>query len=192
VVDQVERKPELPIALLVGLILEVLILFLALVNGDSNAEVFKLAARYSGRLSLAVYLFAFHVFTIAFVRGSDPGFEKAHRIVTTFALLHLIHLGFVAMNVRLNAIELVPYKLAGGALAYAVIVVYPLVMQRFRTKLSVHLVYFLYVGSVMAITLLPVSRALSKERSLDRCSSSALASCSLPCCCTRLCSCEGK
>ena len=147
-------KPELPIALLVGLILEVLILVLALVNGDSNDEVFKLAARYSGRLSLAVYLFAFHVFTTAFVRGSDPDFDKPHRIVMTFAVLHLIHLGFVAMNVRLNAIELVPYKLAGGALAYAMIVVYPLVMQRFRTALSVHLVYFLYVGAVMAITLL--------------------------------------
>jgi hypothetical protein len=34
------------------------------------------------------------------------------------------------------------------------IVVYPLVMLRFRETLGVHLVYFLYVGAVMAITLL--------------------------------------
>lgn len=149
-----ERTLKLCTVLLVGLSLEALIWVLALAHGGNNAEVFKLAARYSGRLSLAVYLFAFHLFATAVARGSSPGINAAQRVVLVFAVLHLIHLGFVAMNVHLNGIELVPFKLAGGALAYAMVVVYPFVMLRFRTVLTAHLVYFLYVGAVMAITLL--------------------------------------
>ena len=88
-------------------------------------EVFRLAARWSGRLSLLVYLIAFHVFATNIRPLKNAGERKIHKMVVVFCMLHFIHLGFVGANLQLNNIALVPYKLVGGALAYALILVYP-------------------------------------------------------------------
>ncbi len=67
-----------------------------------------------------------------------------------FAVLHVIHFGFLATNVILNNIPIVPVKLTGGALAYLMIVLAPLVLH--KLKLGWQLVYFYYVSLVMLIT----------------------------------------
>jgi len=56
------------------------------------------------------------------------------------------------MNVNLNAVTLIPFKLAGGALASLMIFLYPLFFERIKHKKAIHAIYFLYVGFVMAMT----------------------------------------
>lgn len=133
-----------------GVLLEVLLFGFAWVHHESFEEVFRHAARWSGRLSLVVYLLAFHVFATSFRRKA---MGLAQRMIILFCVLHFIHLGFVGLNIRLNHIPLVPYKLAGGALAYAMILVYPFLVDRVKEKVATHLIYFYYVGTVMAITI---------------------------------------
>lgn len=67
-----------------------------------------------------------------------------------FAALHLIHFGFLATNIYLNEIELVPVRLIGGILAYLMIVLAPFQLYRLRTPFQ--LVYFYYVSFVMIMT----------------------------------------
>lgn len=64
----------------------------------------------------------------------------------------MIHFGFLATNVVLNNIPIVPVKLTGGALAYLMIVLAPLVLH--KLKIGWQLVYFYYVSLVMFITYL--------------------------------------
>ena len=137
--------------LFVGIVLELLILGFVYSDNDGTGEVFRYAARYSGRLSLLVFIITFGVF--AFNRNKSSGDTVVRGWAILFAVLHVIHLWFVALNIHLNEIVMVPFKLAGGALAYAMIVVYPFVLHRVRSGWP-HLVYFYYVGLVMAVTLL--------------------------------------
>ena len=60
---------------------------------------------------------------------------------------------FLSASVYSNQIPIIPFKLAGGFLAYLGIVIYPFYVKRIR-PLSVHLIYFYYVGTVMAATFL--------------------------------------
>jgi hypothetical protein len=56
------------------------------------------------------------------------------------------------MNVKLNFVTLIPHKLAGGILAYLMILLYPIFFERIKNKKIIHAIYFLYVGFVMAMT----------------------------------------
>ncbi|MCU0325346.1 MAG: hypothetical protein MUF45_08860 [Spirosomaceae bacterium] len=47
---------------------------------------------------------------------------------------------------------MIPYKLAGGFLAYSMILVYPFFLERPNLPRFFHLIYFYYVGIVMVIT----------------------------------------
>jgi peptidoglycan/LPS O-acetylase OafA/YrhL len=100
-----------------------------------------------------MYLLAFHFFAVGQRSRSKEGMERAWLALVVFAVMHFIHLGFVAMNVHFNAIHVVPAKLAGGALAYAMILIYPFAYRRLQEKRVLHLVYFGYVGLVMVITI---------------------------------------
>lgn len=137
--------------LLLGILAEGLIFLICyLVHPEIN-EVFRHAARYSGRLSALVFIGSFYVFASSYpkVLRENP---LLINLLTVFAVLHLIHFGFLASNVYLNEIPLVPEKLTGGALAYLMIVVAPFVLH--RLKLGFQLVYFYYVSIVMIITYL--------------------------------------
>lgn len=115
---------------------------------DQPEEIFRHAARYSGRLSLLIYLFAFSYFALTFTDKRAGVMATLKKIVTIFCVLHIIHFGFLATNVWLNGIELVPYKLAGGILGYSFIVLYPFFIDRIKNK-KLHFIYFLYLGIVM-------------------------------------------
>ena len=131
-----------------GIVLEVVILSVCYSQSESIAETWKYAARYSGRLSLIVFLIAMWQFMLA--KKEELTTIKA--LTGVFAILHYIHLFLLWMNVKANAITLIPYKLAGGALAYLMILLYPLFFDRFKEKKVYHVVYFLYVAFVMAMT----------------------------------------
>lgn len=135
--------------LLIGVAFEVLILgYSYFLFPEEPNEIFRHAARYSGRLSLFVYLFAFSTFTLVFHDGRPGGMASVKKVVIIFCVLHFIHFGFLATNVLMNEIELVPYKLAAGALGYLMILLYPFLMDRIKNK-QLHFVYFLYLGIVI-------------------------------------------
>ncbi|MFS4492994.1 hypothetical protein [Maribacter sp. 2308TA10-17] len=144
-------KRSLKNLLLLGILAE-LVIFSISYWADTSPEVtFRYAARFSGRLSAFTFLFVFYLFAKSFPSSVSQNKSFRNGLIL-FAMLHLIHFGFLATNVYLNEIPLVPTKLAGGALAYVMIVFAPFVLH--KVKPALQLVYFYYVSIVMFVTYL--------------------------------------
>lgn len=92
-------------------------------------ESIRYLARYTARISAVIYLITMYHFV--FNQSNDKFFDS----LVLFATNHLIHFGFLAANVFLNNIALVPIKLLGGFLAYLLILFFP-VYIKFRTVKS--------------------------------------------------------
>jgi hypothetical protein len=132
-----------------GVLLEA-ILFLYLYNMESDInEVFRYAARYSGRLSLGIYLLCFFLFRSAYL--NDKSLKITQKVLGVFAVMHVIHFFFLAYSIYLNQVPIVPTRLAGGFVAYLMIVIYPFLIEKINRK-AIHLTYFYYVGFVMIMT----------------------------------------
>jgi hypothetical protein len=142
-------KSSLRSLLLFGVVAEIVIFLTCYLMQPSLEETFRYAARYSGRLSLFVFLVAFYLFAFGHPKPIKENTSLRNWLVL-FAVVHVIHFGFLATNIVLNDIPIVPIKLTGGALAYLMIVLAPLVLH--KLKLGVQLVYFYYVSIVMIIT----------------------------------------
>ena len=134
-----------------GLLCELLIVGISNFESESIASLFQLSARYSGRLSL-VYFLAPWWFFIGF--ANTCSLETIRKPLKAFAILHIIHFGFLAMNIYLNSIPIVPVKLLGGTLAYLMIVLLPFLRQSFTARNWVLPIYFFYVSIVMLVTYL--------------------------------------
>jgi hypothetical protein len=115
----------------------------------SLEETFRYAARYSGRLSVFVFLIAFYLFAFRYPKPVKENTQLRNWLML-FAVVHVIHFGFLATNVILNDIPFVPVKLIGGALAYIMIVIAPLLFH--KINLGLQLIYFYYVSVVMIVT----------------------------------------
>ncbi|WP_045470244.1 hypothetical protein [Winogradskyella sp. PG-2] len=109
----------------------------------------RYAARYSGRLSLLIFLFAFYLYAFSYAKPLQENIQLQN-VIKLFAVLYVIHFGFLATNVYVNAIEMVPIKLLGGFLAYVMIVVAPFKLH--KLNFTKQLVYFYYVSLVMILT----------------------------------------
>jgi hypothetical protein len=133
-----------------GVFVELLIFFNFFLSVDDISETFRYSARYSGRLSLIVYLYCFYVFSKEF-EGNK--YNKTKKVVLLFSVLHLIHFIYLAFSVWLNELPIIPYKLLGGFIAYVLIIIYPLLIDKIK-KTIYHIIYFYYVGIVMAVTYL--------------------------------------
>lgn len=133
----------------IGVLLELLILLVSYLMYQEPSETFRYAARYSGRLSALVFLFTFYLYTKSFPLPLKDHIELRN-FIKLFAVLHIIHFGFLAANVYLNSIPLIPVKLMGGALAYLMIVVAPFKLH--GLKIAWQLTYFYYVSLVMIMT----------------------------------------
>ena len=116
---------------------------------DDWNEIFRLAARFSGRFSLTLYLLCFYFFTAEYKRCSDYPITK--KVMGVFAIVHIIHFIFLVTSIYLNDIPIVISRLAGGILAYLMIVIYPFYINKIQRH-WVSLVYFYYVGVVMIMT----------------------------------------
>jgi hypothetical protein len=132
-----------------GVFLEVLILLVSYLLHPELEETFRYASRYSGRLSALVFLYGFYLYADAFPQPLDEN-VALRNIIRLFAILHIIHFGFLATNVYLNEIPLIPVKLIGGALAYLMIVLAPFKLH--QVKVPFQLTYFYYVTFVMIMT----------------------------------------
>ncbi len=135
--------------ILAGIFLEMIILAAAYLLHPSIEDTFRYAARYSGRLSFFVFIYTFYLFASSHPKPFKDNLSLRN-FISLFAVLHLIHLGFLTLSVYLNAIPLEVPKLIGGALAYLMIIVAPFTLH--KHKLRIHLVYFYYVSIVMAMT----------------------------------------
>ena len=113
--------------------------------------VFRLSARYSGRISFGLYILMFYFFIAE--KTTNLPLNKTRNFGILFGVLHLIHFGFLAGSVIINQLPLIPVKLTGGFLAYMAIIIYPFYLQKIK-KMGIHLFYFYYVGFVMAMTFL--------------------------------------
>jgi hypothetical protein len=133
-----------------GVFVELLIFLIFFLSVDDISETFRYSARYSGRLSLIVYLYCFYVFSLEFERNK---YNKTKKVVLLFSVLHLIHFIYLAFSVWLNELPIIPYKLLGGFIAYILIIIYPFLIDKIK-KTIYHIVYFYYVGIVMAVTYL--------------------------------------
>lgn len=145
------RTVSLRKMLLVGVMIELGITLVVYYTHDQWGDVFRYAARYSGRFSFVIYLLCFFSFLTEF-KQSFP-LIQTKKWMHAFALMHLIHFGFLAMSVYLNDLPIVPIKLTGGFLAYQAIIFYPFFIEKIKWN-GFHFIYFYYVGFVMAMTFL--------------------------------------
>lgn len=133
-----------------ALLLEGFIFLLSYQSSADWAECFKLSARYSGRASALVFFTSLGLFLRA--QNRSEAWVPLLVCLKFFALIHLIHLGFLATNIYLNEIPIVPSRLAGGALAYLLIII---AAWRFRPwRRGFQYLYFTYVNLVVFLTYL--------------------------------------
>jgi hypothetical protein len=141
------------------LLLELGVVVLALLNYGWEIDGLQAIARYSGRLSL-------FIFSIIFLLHHQPGnFLKrvlSEKFFLVFAVAHGVHLVELLSYVYLSRTELIPYRLAGGMLAYSFIFVMPWLHERFRQgKLpekrynQFSLLYLYYVWFIFVMTYVP-------------------------------------
>jgi hypothetical protein len=142
-------KSSLQKILVLGILAEVVIFLVSYILDSSLEVTFRYAARYSGRLSAVTFLTVFYLFASSFPSPVLKNKPLRNGLIL-FAVLHVIHFGFLATNVYLNEIPLIPAKLAGGALAYLMIVAAPFFLHKLKPKFQ--LVYFYYVSFVMIMT----------------------------------------
>ena len=142
-------KSSLRKLILFGILAEILIFLVCYWLQPDLEETFRHAARYSGRFSLFSFLVAFYLFAFGHPKPVKENTPLCNWLVL-FAVVHIIHFGFLVTNVVLNDIPIVPVKLIGGALAYFMIVLAPIIL--YKLKLVLQLSYFYYVSIVMIIT----------------------------------------
>ena len=135
--------------LFAGIFLETIIFFIFFYSKQDLGDVFRYSARYSGRLSLIIYLYCFYKFYRAFLNSDN--LKRVKDLVFIFGVLHVIHFGFLALSVYLNNLPIIPVKITGGALAYLMIIIYPFIIEKIKKPIY-HLIYFYYVGIVMLMT----------------------------------------
>jgi hypothetical protein len=143
-----------------GIALEILVLIFAYLESQGDWTLFfQACARLSGRVSLLYFAF------ILVYTAQNPSVKKGSEVLRVksvltgdFAILHLIHGVFLAIAVYLSGFELVPFRVAGGALAYALIVAAPLVISRHwvseKTLRKVQPIYIIYVWLIFFMTYL--------------------------------------
>lgn len=138
------------------LILEVLVLIFAYfeANGDTT-HFFQASARHSGRVSLLSFsiLLVYSTLNREFV---GEILSTKYILARDFAILHIIHWFLLATAVKLSGFELVPSRVAGGSLAYLIIVILPFILsgkilQKLSLKWLMH-VYLFYVWFIFFMT----------------------------------------
>jgi hypothetical protein len=159
-------KKYLPNLLSIGLGLELLVLILSYfeANGDTT-HFFQASARLSGRVSLLYFSFLFIYTTLnPSVESDSEPLKIKYILARNFAILHVIHWFLLATAVSMSGFNIVPYKLMGGALAYLMIVLLPLILSgKLFPNLSLRFtlnVYLPYVWLIFFVTYL--TRVLGK------------------------------
>ncbi len=142
--------------LLLVVVAEALVAALGLSIYGWTIEGLQATTRFSGRLSLLIFSFIFLLY---------PGKQNTlHGILSpkpflAFALAHGIHLVELLSYVYLAGIVLVPYRVAGGFMAYSMIFLMPWFQQRAETGslgkkrfMMISMIYLFYVWFIFFMT----------------------------------------
>jgi hypothetical protein len=116
-------------AILLVIVAETSIAALGVWNSGWTVEGLQLTTRFSGRFSLLIFSFIF------LLHPSDKPalrFYFSEHYFLIFAIGHGIHLVELLTYVSLAGIELVPYRVAGGFLAYSFIFIMPWLQVKAR------------------------------------------------------------
>lgn len=145
-------------AVLSTLIIEVGIALLAVINYGVTLEALQAVTRFSGRASLAIFSLIFLFQRHPYINIKSVLSEKYFLI---FAIAHGIHLVELLAYVYMSGIILIPYRVAGGFIAYSFIFVMPWLEQLHQqTKLTIRqfsiftLIYLYYVWLIFFMTYL--------------------------------------
>jgi hypothetical protein len=131
--------------------LEVLIVVIAIALEGWSLEALHITTRFSGRLSL---LF----FSVFLISREQPVLMRwvSSNPFLLFAIIHGIHLVELLTYVQLSGNALIPLRLAGGFLAYAMIFVMPFVHEKLNpVKSRIRNVYFVYIWFIFFMSYLP-------------------------------------
>lgn len=141
------------------ILLECLVAAFAFYHYGQSLEALQAVTRYSGRVSLFIFSIIFillpqHEPTLERILSSKP--------FLIFAVAHGIHLAELLTYVYLSGNELIPIRLAGGFLAYALIFAMPFIKQYVQTgKITVgrykiaQTIYLYYVWFIFFMSYLP-------------------------------------
>jgi hypothetical protein len=152
--------------LFIGILLEIVVLILSYVEANgSTTHFFQAAARLSGRVSLLFFgmLFVYATVFPLVEPGSEP-LRLKFIMARNFTIIHIIHFFLLATAVKLSGFELVPTRVAGGALAYLMIVLFPFILKRkLFTSLSLRWGFHFYLAYVWLIFFITyLTRVLGK------------------------------
>lgn len=152
-------KGKISKLLMLGIALEVFVMILAFIESKGDKTLFfQASARLSGRVSLIFFLFyGIYATRHPSVEIGIPLSIKT-QLVSDFAVIHIIHWFFLAVAVVLSDFELVPFRVAGGALAYLMIVLMPFIYQKKLLSnislITLQNVYVFYVWLIFFMTYL--------------------------------------
>jgi hypothetical protein len=146
-------------ALFLVIVAEMLIIALAIWNYGVTLPGLQAATRFSGRFSL--FLFSL-IFLFIHHEHLNVRMFLSENFYAVFAVAHGIHLVELITYVSLSGNELIPIRVAGGALAYLFIFAMPyLYYLSQQNKLSTtrfakaELVYTFYLWLIFFLTYLP-------------------------------------
>lgn len=141
--------------LVIAVALEAMIILFSLATEGFSLEALHVITRFSGRLSLLT-------FSLILLLYDRRGAIQLDRAFLLFAIIHGIHLIELLSYVSLSGVELIPIRVAGGFVAYAMIFAMPFVVTRHNagtmTDQNFHrieAVYFSYVWLIFFLTYLP-------------------------------------
>lgn len=135
--------------LALGVLAELLLFAFTVIHFSPIEESVRMASRYSGRLSAGIFLYCLFLYTTNYPKPVT-GNQVLRNMLSLFALLHLIHWGFLAANVYINQIPLEIPKVIGGTLAYLMIVAAPFRLH--KMNVGWQWAFFIYVSFVMVMT----------------------------------------
>ncbi|HEX6226428.1 MAG TPA: hypothetical protein VFZ52_18540 [Chryseolinea sp.] len=137
---------------------EILIVVLGLVSDGYSLTALQTITRFSGRFSL----FLFSAIFLLYNKPYTITAWLSNRYYLLFAIVHGIHLAELLAFVYLSGAKLIPYRIAGGFVAYLFIFAMPLLQSyTLRGSISKRLysiietVFIYYVWLVFFLTYLP-------------------------------------
>lgn len=143
--------------LAIGIFLELLIVVFSYFESDGLVSFFfQSCAKLSGRISLLFFSILFVYHTVIPDLKDHEILKKKYYLSFNFAILHIIHFFFLAIAVYLSGFELVPFRVAGGAIAYVMIILLPFIIKgKIFKKLALNTLvnsYLYYVWLIFFMT----------------------------------------
>ena len=137
---------------------EILIVVLGLLSDGYSLTALQTITRFSGRLSL----FLFSAIFLLYNKPYTITAWLSDRYYLLFAIVHGIHLAELLAFVYLSGAKLIPYRIAGGFVAYLFIFAMPLLQSYTirglfskRSYSIIETVFIYYVWLVFFLTYLP-------------------------------------